>query len=68
MSVENGPKPGVDFEQTDLGDVTHSGAEIMYRMQQEALQRQQELLQMDDTFDDRPPINEYPNELNNRHG
>lgn len=64
MSVENGPKPGVDFDQTDMGDVTHSGAEIMYRLKQEEARRQAE---MDDTFDD-SPINNYPDELNKRHG
>lgn len=57
------PKPGVDYYTTDMGDVTETGGEIMYRLRQEELRRQHEL---DDTFDDSPSLNNYPDEINER--
>ena len=53
------------YSNRDMGDETHDGAEIMRRLQEQELQRQAELAQMDDTFDD-SPVNNYPDELNNR--
>lgn len=65
MSAENGPKPGVDFDTTDMGDVTHTGQEIMYREQLKWQQRQAELEAWVRSQED-VPLNSYPDEINNR--
>ena len=59
--MEQGPK---FYSGRDLGDETESGEEIMFRLRQQEDARLAELAQMDDTFDDSPPINNYPDELN----
>lgn len=64
--METGPKY---YSGRDLGDETESGEEIMYRLKLQEAERLAELARqagMDDTFDDSQPVNNYPQEINER--